>query len=151
MIMDFYNITDSGELLKPDWWKQNIGHNAAVVKTVIGFQWRSSNGLICRKYSYPVTAKILLDLDGVILTERSSSSSMLHDSLVVYNADGSERFRIKPSSVSSRSDPSRAFFYYASYRKFGGWECRFNDGHDEYLADLNIKTGELGDIVRTRV
>lgn len=151
MIMDFYNITEEGDLLEQDWWKKNIGRNAAVVKKVIGFQWRSGNGVICKKYGYPVTAKVLPGLDGIILTESSTMSTALRDSLVVYDADGGERFRIKPPIVSSKSDPDKAFFYYASCRKYEVWECRFNDGYDDYVAELNIQNGQLQNVTRTRV
>jgi len=110
-------------------------------------QWKNDR----KKYDYVTIPKLLPTLNAVIITEKSNPNK-LDDELVIYEPDGSERFRIKVPIVSEHSVPDKAYFYWTEFDKNTGEAFQIlNDGAVDYKAKLNVATGELSDFVQTRV
>jgi hypothetical protein len=153
MIEKFFKVTDCGELLEPDWWKTYLDDNGVpkVKKNVVAMQWQHEGKIYSKSLINANSPELLPNGDGVILTEKKCNDDSLYNELVVYESDGSERFRVRPSIVSGRSKLEMAFFYYVRLLADGGWECIFNDGHDDYQAKLDVQTGCLSDFAKTRV
>ena len=151
MIEDFFEIAEDGNLYSPSWHDANQGENFKIIP-IVGVQWKYKGKIIQKKYPYNNGPQLLPQKDGVIATEKSLGSSGLKNELVVYEPDGKERFRITPPQVSKNSIPEKAFFFYAKYIPSSGiWVCLFDDGAGEYTSRLNIKSGQLTGIKKTRV
>jgi len=150
MIENFYEITEDGELLSPDWGECNVGENFQI-KKVIGAQWECNGKKVELKYADATVPMCISVYDVVIVTEKSSPD-ILDDELVVYEADGSERFRVSVPTVSEYSKPEKAHFYWTEFNDATGEVTQvLNDGTSDYRAKLNVQTGELSDFVQTRV
>ena len=103
------------------------------------------------KYSYSNSLTPANDFSGVIAIERINPNSSAPNTLVFFEPDGSERFRIIPPIVSEWSNPEKAHFYYVQFLKSGECEYVFDDGHDEYRSRLSLVNGEVSDLRKTRV
>jgi len=56
--------------------------------------WKYNSGQVIKQYAYPIrSAVVLRDLSGVALVEPHEEKGI--NNAVVFNADGSERFRLK--------------------------------------------------------
>lgn len=151
MITEFYKISKDGTLRSPDWHGSNEGDEFIVVP-IVGAQW-NYNGMTIRKiYPYNNGLELLRSRDAVIATEKSNESSGRRDELVVYEADGSERFRIKAPVRAMEQKSMKPFFYYVKYvPNSDKWLCYSNDGFGDIVADLDLDTGQLSSIRNTRV
>lgn len=107
-----------------------------------------------KKYSMDIKGnsfpEVLKDRSGLINTERVNE--FLMDSLVVYEADNRERFRISPPHSNHKPLLDTPHFYYFRFNKLTGkYECLFFDGIGDSIGDLNLLTGEITNIRQTRV
>lgn len=150
MIENFLEITKEGEAISPEWRNNNFGSNFKM-RLIIGSLWEFNGERIEKKYSYSNTLTLVNDFSGVIAIERVNPDSSAPNTLVFFEPDGSERFRIIPPIVSEWSNPEKAHFYYVQFLKNGECECVFDDGHDEYRSRLSLVNGEVSDLRKTRV
>lgn len=150
MISNFREISRDGKKLSSEWRKDNIGENFNVIP-IVGASWIFNDKEVEKKYPYNNLLTIMPDMSGIIAIERVNVEEYAPNTLVFYEPDGSERFRINPPIVSERSRPRKAFFYYVRFLSDGGCECIFDDGHHEYVSMLNVSSGDLGGFKKTRV
>lgn len=151
MIKNFCKITEEGEFLPPDWAKKSLEAGDYTIKKVIGAQWQDGEQLIVKKYPYAIRIEALKNKGGVLACERTDIALRPRE-VVLYEADGSEHFRIKVPTISEYSNPDEAYFYWVEFDKNTDevWLV-LHDGASDYRARLNMQTGELMDFVQTRV
>jgi len=149
MIEDFYHVTDTGELLKPFWWKDSVDKGLGFEKkNIVAITWISGGKKYQKELGDIVHPEVIPGKDGILAFEKNNNRIK---KLVVYESDGSLRFGISPPIVSEWSKPEKAFFYYVQFLKNGECECIFDDGHHEYRSKLNVVNGEMSDFRKTRV
>lgn len=110
MITEYFEITDKNEFVEPNWWKNNIGDNFNGVKKIVGFKWVYNNKSYIKKFKYGVSPEVLPNKDGFIVCEKNNPEDIHTNELVVYESNGSERFRIKTPVVTEFSNAENAFF-----------------------------------------
>lgn len=151
MISDFYKVTDSNELLNSLWWKKFVNNGFSLDrKNIVSVQWVFNGKLYEKPLNNNPSLDVLPNFDGLIGVEKTNGNRC--DSLVVYEPDLTERFRIKPPVASEWAIPTEAYFYYVRFNKSNGTcECLFNDGHDGCVGVLDLSVDIISDIKKTRV
>ena len=152
----FYEISEQGEMLEPEWWKVLIGQDdiSKELKRIIGFSWIYDGIQHEKRYAYGISPKLVGNGEGIMVVEEEPYQGA-RNSLVFYEPDGRERFRIRPSGMVGKGrDGEEAYFHHPAYdRERRVWEIYYNSGecdYCEYIADLDIETGRLSNIRKTR-
>lgn len=157
-IKNYQNITTENEVFSPQSWKEYLdkkwidkttSKDEKKVISLVRWEYRNKVFSLALKVENAIP-DLLPDLSGLLAIEHTDN--LFADELVIYDDNLTERFRIKPPVVSEWSKPDNAYFYYVKFNKNNGQcECLFNDGHDEYVGLLDLLTGSLTNVKKTRI
>jgi hypothetical protein len=114
----------------------------------VAVAWNADDRHIEREYSLPFQAEVLPDRSGVIVLEPTRDGS---GTIVVVNADGSERYRLGVPNPTSRPDWSvrRSFLWIESGNEAVGVVVGVEAGSD-FLYELDYDVGRFGSFRQTK-
>ena len=150
-IEKLFEINEKGELKDHTKHMREIHEGKVkflgVEPKTIGFCWECEGKKFIKKYAYPVRPQSVCDGEGILVVENEPYQGA-ENSLVFYEPDGRERFRIRPPGIVKENVGSTGGrFHYPRFNKRKGvWEVLYNNGECdwcEYLADLDIETGYI--------